>query len=253
MTIHALVRPPSSTYVSCMSSRPDRASIDVERAKKQHEGFTNLLRSLDVSLHVLPTLEEFPDSCFVEDIAIVVGRRAAICRPRYESRRGEDRDVAANLKKQGLMVSNVSAPGTIEGGDIIVAPGGLIIGRGKRTNQEGIEQLELLLENRAKIVEGYDGVHLKSVATYVGQNTFVLDPKKVDASAFRDFTTVTVDPDESVAANCITVGQRVVAPAGYPKIVSELRRRQFDVDTVDIEEFRKGDGSVTCLAVIWRD
>lgn len=235
-----------------MSSQPDRESIDVQKAQLQQNEFTNVLRALHVTVHTLPSLDEFPDSCFIEDIAVVVDHKAVICRPKYESRRGEERDVSEVLKKQGLTVSAVTGAGTIEGGDVIVTPRTLVIGRGKRTNQEGLTQFLQFLDGcAAKIIDSYDGVHLKSVATYIGRNTFVIDPTRVDPLAFRDFTILTVDPDESFAANCIAANTWVIVPAGFPKVVNRLRGNQFKVKTVDIDEFRKGDGSLTCLAVIW--
>src|SRR3989442_3177949 len=103
---YALLRPPADSYICCTSAQPDRLSIDVERARRQHTELVRLLGSLVTGVTVLPPLEDFPDSCFIEDMAVILDGKAVICRPRIVDRRGEGLSIAGVLKHWGMTMSS---------------------------------------------------------------------------------------------------------------------------------------------------
>ncbi len=245
----AIVREPPRSFAGCVSSHPLRHQVDVERAKVQHNQYCRTLRDLGLDLICLKPVEELPDSCFVEDTAVVRGSRALITRLGEPSRRGEETAIRETLD-QYVTTRSIEAPGTLEGGDVIHLPSRLIIGIGKRTNEEGVRQLSDFLGVETLTVADFDMVHLKSHVTFVGRNTFLSTSSLENHPALHASDVLVVPSDEDYAANTLTIGDTVLMSSRHRKTLALVREAGFDVITLDLSEFEKCDGALSCLSII---
>lgn len=247
----AIVRSPGRTYANCLR-RSNKEEINTDKAVEQHSSFCKQLGALGIDIIKLPPSEKYPDACFVEDTIVILGTRAIVCRLKELSRRGEEEEVQREVSSFIKDIHEIHSPGILEGGDVIITPKEIFVGCGVRSNADGIEQLmELAKDHMVSAIEHYQGLHLKSVCTYVGDDTVVLDAQKIDKNIFRQYRTVLVDDQESYAANCIAIDNHIILPKGSPKLTEQLGKLGFKTCTVDLSEFRKGDASITCLAVVF--
>ena len=251
----AIVRPPSTYYISAISTHPNKNTIKLDKALQQHFNFINILKNCGLDVIKL-TRDANPDSCFVEDPLVVINDIAIICRPEPLSRLGEvtqiEKELSTCLKQYFSEVHRVEPPGVIEGGNIIVTEDEMFIGRGKRTNQEGINQFKRYIKNYKILVVDVaeDKIHLKSYCTYIGNKTFVLDPKKIDKNLFSNYRIIEVNENEKHCANCLGFNENVIISDGCPITFQKIQKYGFKAHSVNIDEFRKKDGSMTCLAVL---
>nr|MDO8133671.1 arginine deiminase family protein [Candidatus Njordarchaeum guaymaensis] len=145
-----LVRAPANSYVNCVSTNPDKADIDLKLAKYQHKEYVSTLKESGLRVIEFRPLEDFPDSVFMQDPALLGSRRAVIGRFGEKSRRGEEKALQNVLSDRRVEVGKihfVSHPGTLEGGDILVTDHGIFVGESQRTNMKGIQQLSKYLDN----------------------------------------------------------------------------------------------------------
>lgn len=252
MIQHALVRPPGNSFAHAISS--SGAAIDVALAQAQHAEYCQALAAAGVQVEVLPADERYPDSCFMQDPALVIAGMAIIARPGATSRRGEEAAVAEALAGR-FPLAHIVPPGTLEGGDVLILPDRVVVGRSERTNRAGIAQLAVALSAPPGLpvleapVDGY--LHLLSAVTHLGRGVllavegFTLHPGLARCEVLR------VPADEAYACNALGAGDKVILPAGYPKTAARLRMHGFEVLLVPTTEFAKADGGVTCLALVW--
>lgn len=246
----ALVREPGKLFPKCISSHPMRHTIDVERARSQHKAYCDMLSDLGLEVIHLPRDVRYADSCFVEDTAVIVSQKALICRLAKSSRQGEEEAVEAKLREH-LSTSRVVAPGTIEGGDVIHHKKTLICGITQRTNKAGIHQLEKFLGVPVETIENSQIIHLKSHVTILRQNTFVATKSMAQHPALKEFEILIVPDEERYATNTLTIDDTVLIPKGYPRTKSLIERAGFTVETLDISEFAKCEGALTCLSLFF--
>jgi dimethylargininase len=219
----------------------------------QHAEYCAALRSCGLHLTMLDADLDHPDSTFVEDIAVVTSRGAIVTRPGARSREGEV--VAMRPVLRGLFpaLPEIETPGTLDGGDICEAGSHFFLGVSHRTNEEGARQLAAYLAGLGFTselidVRGIDSIlHLKSGVSYVGDNTLVVIEEM--AGMFPGYEQIVVAREESYAANCVRVNDRVLVAGGYPGLVRELRERGFDPLELDMSEFQKMDGGLSCLSL----
>jgi len=250
LKIRAIVRPPGRNFKSCLSVHPLHHTLDVDKALEQHRKYCQTLRDLGVDLIELEADEEHPDACFVEDTAVVYGYRAMITRMAKESRRGEsDRieEVLSEFKK----IESVKAPGTLEGGDVIHLPNSLLCGITKRTNREGASQMEQWLETQVVCIEDLNIMHIKSHVTYLAKDTILVNPRYLDEDALGSFSKIVLPKEESHSANTLTIGDVVIMSARHNKSSKLVRDAGFEVIQLDMSEFEKCDGALTCLSIIF--
>ena len=259
---HALVRPPGVRFAQAISSR--NLAIDAGLAQAQHAEYCAALAAAGVLVESLPADERHPDSCFMQDPAMVIGGRGIICRMGAPARRGEEEAVAGALAGR-FKLARIVSPGTLEGGDVMVLPHGkILVGRTARTNQAGIAQLVVALSGPAPddpqglrasapvySVPVNDYLHLLSAATYTGHNTLIAVEAYAGHPHFAGLDVIVAPPEEVYAVNALGLGENVVVPAGYPRVAAALRARGFNVLPVPVSEFAKADGGVTCLALAW--
>ena len=249
-----IVRPPSRSIVSCISTNPMRSTVSPTQASRQHREYVSILREHGIEVIEMPSLEDRPDSVFVQDTAIVGGRsrKALIARFGAVSRRGEEVSVENLLKEMGFKTLRVQGPGTLEGGDVMVTDLGLVyVGVSSRSNTVGVEYLRKVFpEVRVVEVPVTKVLHLLSAVNYLGNKTVAIVPEYIDPKYFRGFKLIRIPVEEAYAANMLYLGdQKVLIPAGYPRTAEILRREGFKPIEVDVTEFWKCDGGVTCLSL----
>lgn len=250
----AVTRAVSPMLAACELTHLLRVPIDVEKAAVQHKAYERALADLGCSVHQLPAGSNMPDSVFIEDTAVVLDEIAIITRPGAESRRTETAAVEEWLKHQRLL-GRIEAPGTLDGGDVLVAGRSVFVGSSGRTNPEGIEQLRRLVEHFGYSLEGVavrGCLHLKSAVTVASDTALVVNRSWVPAGAFRGFELIDVDSHEQGAANVLRVGNRLVCAAAFPRTRERLEQRGFSVTAVDMSEIAKAEGAVTCCSLIFQ-
>jgi len=246
-----LVRPPSSTYINCVSTNPARGSIDPGLAVGQHREYVSILKESGVNVIELPPSNKFPDSVFMQDPALLGSRRSVIGRLCEKSRQGEESALYEDLLKLHIEVGEMcftSLPGTLEGGDILVTEERIYVGESQRTNREGIEQLATCLSSFDVKPVKTSLMHLLCGCSYLSDGTIIISPELVSPESFPGFRFVMIPREEAYAADALYFGERrVLIPSGFPKTSSKLREAGYKPVEVEVSEFRKGDGGVTCL------
>jgi dimethylargininase len=228
--------------------------IDLDRALAQHAALAQVLESLGVHVSVLDPSEPHPDAVFVEDTALRLGSCALLLRPAPPSRRGEPAEIADELARW-IAVETFPGRMSVEGGDCIDTPEAIFLGVRRRTDREAAHALAQLAGRRSVVsvdMRDVDGLHLKTVATYLGRKTLIADERAIDAGIFRSrgYTVLACAPDEPKAANCVAVGGSILMSSGNPRTLATLQSAGFAVRPVDIGEFEKADGSVSCLMLL---
>lgn len=250
MVSHAIVRSPGRSYNRCISNHPDVASLNLERAKLQHRAYVNTLHEIGLEIIELPTENDLPDACFIEDTVVIYGDTALITRPKYEIRRKEI-DSVAKIVGDYLKIAATTSPATLEGGDVIHVEKGLISGKTKRTNEEGISAMRKELGCQVEVIEDSSIVHLKSYVTYLGNGFFIGTKRYSSESVFDDTEYLVIPEKESYAANTLTINGNVLIPEGYPETKQILSKNGFDIIVLDTKEFAKCEGALTCLSIIF--
>lgn len=246
----ALVRDPSSRLAEGLVTHIERQPVDLGLARKQHAAYIDALRDNGWRSQPVDPADDHPDSVFVEDALVVFGGLAIITRPGAESRRGETAAAEAAVTALGLEVARITGPGTLDGGDVLQAGRTVFVGRGGRTNAEGIRQLRRILDGRGKAVVAVplrEVLHLKSAVTRLPDGTFLMWPGYVDPILFGPVRMV---PEES-GAHVVPLGRdKVLLAASAPQTADLLADLGFTPVPVDISEYEKLEGCVTCLSVL---
>jgi dimethylargininase len=181
---------------------------------------------------------------------VVQGGKALICRMAKESRRGEESGVEEVLR--GIMpVRRAASPATVEGGDVIHLPGRLISGITQRTNEEGVAQMQEFLGVPVDTIVDTSIVHLKSYVTYLGRGIMIAAERYAGHDVLRGFKVVMIPEGEEYAADTLAIGDTVFMPAGLPRAHEAVRELGFDVVPLELGEFEKCEGAITCLSIIF--
>ncbi len=253
-TLIAITRPVSPSITECELTHLQRDPIDVALAEQQHAAYETLMGLLGAKVVRVEAAPDFPDAVFVEDCAVVVNEVAVITRPGTRSRLGEVGGVAQCLAHYRDCVM-MEEPATLDGGDVVIAGEAVYVGRSGRTNDAGIEQLREAVSRfgyTVTPVEFGGALHLKSVCTAIDGGTLLLDPRRVDVTQFRELEYLAVPPDEWPATNVISVNGTVVMASGNPRTKELLTSTGRQVRTVDISEFSKAEGAVSCKSILLR-
>src|SRR5581483_5051535 len=227
--------------------------IDAELAQRQHAEYVAALRETGIQVERLDADERYPDSCFMQDPALVLAGIAILNRMGAPTRTGEP-DLIADLLGERFETQRIYAPATLEGGDVLIVGERLIVGESGRTNMDGIEQLRAIVAPRGFHVESTpvcDFLHLSTAATYAGQGILLVHEDFPQTAVFANLKKILVPREEGYAANVLAIGDSVIMPAGYPKTSAQLRAYGFKLLEVPMSEFCKANGGVTCLSLIW--
>lgn len=249
----ALTRDVSEAINNCELTHLSREPIDLERARAEHRAYERALEAAGCEVVRVAPAHDMPDAVFVEDAAVVFDEVAVAMRPGAMSRRPEVRGVTDVLSRY-REVLRIDAPGTIDGGDVLVAGKRVFIGRTSRTSDEAVTKMREILEPIGYRVEGVDVtgcLHLKSAATALADDRLLINGAWIRREVFRGFDLVDVEPGEPYAANIVRAGSSLIYPAAFPRTREKLERLGFAVTTVEVGELAKAEGAVTCCSVIF--
>jgi dimethylargininase len=250
----AIVRIPGSNFDAGLTTVDYGAPV-LDRVLEQHRRYCEALLECGLAVTTLEADLRFPDSTFVEDTAVLTARGAVLMRPGAASRTGEVDAIRPAVLKFFPAAPSIEAPGTVDGGDICEAEDHFFIGLSHRTNEEGARQLAAHLAGLGYTSSTIDVramttiLHLKSGISYIGDNTLVVMEEMAENEAFQAFSLIRVSEEESYAANCVRVNDRVLVAAGFPSLTAELRARGFDPRVLEMSEFQKMDGGLSCLSL----
>lgn len=250
MSQHAVVREPGAQFTRCISSHPLHHTVNIARAQTQHTEYVSTLAELGLEVIRLPRDNTYPDSCFVEDTAVIHSGKALITRLAKKSRRGEE-DAVEELLQQYLPVERIIAPGTLEGGDVIRLPTRIICGISQRTNRTGVDQMQTYFGIPVDTISDPQLIHLKSHVTYLKNNIMLTTHSYIDHPALSDFKVLIIPENEQYAANTLTIDDTVLMPAGYPQTHQLIKDTGFEVITLNMSEIAKCDGALTCLSLLF--
>ncbi|WP_020388264.1 dimethylargininase [Kribbella catacumbae] len=249
-TVRALVRRPSPRLADGLLTHLERVPVDADLAVRQWQQYVGALADAGWSCVEVPPIDDCPDGVFVEDTMVVFGDLAVIARAGADERRPEAAEAERAVAAQGYRIARISEPGTLDGGDILKTGSTVYAGLGGRTNQAGIDQLrEHLAPLGADVVAVpvRKVLHLKSAVTALPDGTVIgYEPLTDDPAAFPKFLAV---PEEA-GAHVVLLGEdRLLMAASAPKTAELFRDRGYTPIVVDISEFEKLEGCVTCLSV----
>ncbi len=247
------MRPPAASFAGGLTTA-QLGLPSLDKALEQHARYVEALEHAGVAVTALPPEPDFPDSTFVEDTAILGGTLAVLTRPGAPSRLREVDSIRTALAECFEKVAEIEWPGTVDGGDVCEAVGRYYIGISERTNESGAAQLARVLQRagfEAETVDirGMRILHLKSGIAYLGDDTFVVIEDVAERMNLDGHRVITTDPDEDYAANCIRVNDAVLMPAGYPKLARALADAGFTLVELEVSEYRKMDGGLSCLSL----
>lgn len=223
-----------------------------EKALNQHFAYIEALQSCSLEVIIFEPDEDFPDSTFVEDTALLTDKCAVITNPGAMSRRGEIKAVAHELKNHYDTLEYIKEPGAVDAGDIMMVGNHFYIGLSERTNLSGSDQISKILAGHgytASTICLSEMLHLKSGAAYLDNNNLVVTGEFVNNPEFEYFNKLVVPDDEQYAANCIFINDRVLIAKGYSETRNLISSSGYDTIELDMSEFQKLDGGLSCLSL----
>ena len=246
----AIVRPPAETLAEGQLTHIERVAVDLELANSQWDEYVALLSNAGWDIVEVPIATGQPDSVFVEDTMVIFGDLAIIGSPGAESRAGEIVEAERTVSGLGLTVRHIEMPGTLDGGDVLKVDRTVFVGRGGRTNAEGIRQLRALVAPSGYTVVAVPvtkALHLKSAVTALPDGTVIGYPPLVDdPGVFGRYLAV---PEAEGVAVVVLSDDTVLMSSAAPKSAALIADLGYRVLTADISEFEKLEGCVTCLSV----
>lgn len=246
----AIVRRPGKNFADGITTSNLGKPI-FEKALDQHKAYCEALTKCGLEVIVLEADERYPDGCFVEDTAVVTNEVAIITRPGNPARLGEEITIKEVLK-QYKAIETIDAPGNLDGGDILRVENHFYIGLTDRTNKEGAKQLSAHLQKHgytSSTVDVKDILHLKTSIAYLGNNNFIaLDQL---SNIINGSNTIILDPNESYSANCLRVNDYLLIPKGFPNSKDQIAKLGYNIIEIEMSEFRKMDGGLTCLSLLF--
>jgi dimethylargininase len=247
----AIVRRPGPSFVDGLTTA-NLGTPDYDIALRQHDAYIAALERCGLSVTVLEADNDFPDSVFIEDAALVTDRCGIITRPGAESRRGETDAVRDALARFRDNIDSIEPPGTVDAGDIMMVGEHFYIGLSSRTNGEGARQMIAHLEKygfAGSPVPLQAGLHLKSSLAYLEDGNLVATSVFRNHAEFKKYNIIPVDDDEEYAANCVWVNGSVLVARGFPGTRRAVEDHGYDIIELDVSEFRKLDGGLSCLSL----
>ena len=251
MFTRAIVRTPGKSMIHGLTSA-GLGPPDPALALLQHDQYIKALRESGLETSVLKEDERHPDSTFVEDVALLTSDCAIVLRPGAPSRRGETAGIKKVLRAHFSDIEEVHAPGTVEGGDVLMVGSHFFIGLSRRTNEIGARQVIEYLEKYGRsgtLIRLERVLHLKTGLAYLEHNNLVACGEFLAREEFRSYNILRVEEDESYAANCIWVNDKVLMPKGYPRARQTIEHGGYSTIEIDVSEFRKLDGGLSCLSL----
>ena len=251
----AIVREPSPRYAGFYTERD--IEISETLALRQHKGYSHALQNAGLLVITLPPHPELHDCVFIEDTAIVWDHRALITRM-TPLREGEQQEVERWLSSNGFGIAHLPSGARLEGGDVLHLEDTTYVGVADRTNPAGVCALEEFMKPFGRRVHGVPVprcLHLKSATTYLGDKTLLVSPALIDFNPPHGYAQIEVPSAESHAGNVLRIGQTILCAAGFPETAKRLngfaRTNGCRLIELDISEYQKGDGAITCSSILY--
>lgn len=254
MFTRAIVKTPCPSICDGITSAPHLGKPDYQNALRQHAVYIDALRRCGVEVTVLPADDNFPDSCFVEDVAVLTKKCAIVTNPGAASRNAETEAIVPVLEQFYAKenIHFIKNPGTLEGGDVMMVGDTFYAGLSARTNAEGIAQFGSILESygyQCVTVSLEKVLHLKTGVNYLENGNMLVSGEFCDKPCFEQYRRTQIPEEEAYAANCIWMNGTVIVPEGFPAVKAAVEGLGYPVITVDTSEFRKIDGGLSCLSL----
>ena len=225
---------------------------DYDLACEQHQSYIAALKKCGLQVTVLPPLESYPDSCFVEDVALITSKCAILTSPGAPSRRGEVQHIIEAVKEFYPSLEHIKLPGTVEAGDIMMVGDHFYIGLSARTNVKGAEQLINILgkyDLSGSMVEMSELLHLKTGVSYLENNNLLTFGELHNHTTFNTFDRVEIAKQESYAANSVWINGSILVPKGFPDALKAIQQLGYPTIELSMSEFQKLDGGLSCLSL----
>ncbi|TQV80015.1 dimethylarginine dimethylaminohydrolase family protein [Aliikangiella coralliicola] len=251
MFTKAIVRTPCKAMIEGITTA-NLGTPDYQKALQQHADYIAALQECGLSVTVLPADENFPDSTFVEDTALMTPHCAIITNPGAPSRTAETHSIKAVVADFYDQVELIEAPGTVEAGDIMMVGDHYYIGLSERTNQQGADQMIAILKRygmTGSTVTMSEMLHLKTGLGYLENNYLLACGEFLKKAEFQQYNILEVEQEEAYAANSVWVNNVVLTPAGFPKTHQLIQSAGYEIRIVDVSEFQKIDGGLSCLSL----
>lgn len=248
----AITRDVPSTLARGLRTHVDSLSIDLELAIHQHEQYRSALESCGCEVVRLAAVDSFPDSVFVEDAALVIENTAVLTRSGAMARRGEETLVEPALPDH-IERARIEDPGTLDGGDVLVAGAQVFVGVSTRTNDAGIEQLRQILSPMGLEVIAIPVarcLHLKSAVSTIGEKRVLLNPDAIESEGMKGLEQIPVPQEEPGAANVLKIGNKVICSGAFPLTAELLSNIGLEPIPIDNSEMLKAEAGVTCSSII---
>ena len=253
MPVVAITHIPSPRMNDAVRTFIDVHAIDLDLAALQHEEYRRVLERAGAEVIVLDVNSAHADAVFVEDTAVVLDEVAIVTSMGAPSRREEPLGIEPELRRHRSAMARIEAPATLEGGDVLRVGRTLFVGATSRTNAAGVAALRAIAAPLGYTVRtvAVDGcLHLKTACTALPDGTLLVNPRWLDARDLAGHDLLHVADGEPDAANVVLVGDRVLMGAAHPRTTDLVRGRSFEVDLIDLSEFAKAEGCVTCLSIL---
>ena len=249
---HAIVRIPSKSVVNGLSSQ-SQSVPDPDAFLSEHIAYTNVLQASGVQVTVLPKLEQFPDSVFVEDAALCLAGTAIVLRPGAPSRFGESQAIRPELEKLFGNVITMPGPGFVDGGDVLATDNELFVGLSARTDQAGFDALAEIVKPlgyRTRLVNTpAEILHFKTDCGLLDSNTIFSTQALADTGCFEGYKVIIAPQGEEAAANLVRFNESVLVSAGYNETLNKLADNGYTVVAIASQEAAKIDGGLSCMSL----
>jgi dimethylargininase len=250
----AIVREPSRSVVDGLRAG-ERANPTYEGVKVEYDDYIAAMREAGIQVTILPALEAFPDSIFVEDPALVFTEGAILLCPGAASRAGEAAAIAPALHDMFDTVLDLPGNGYADGGDVLTTPKGVMIGLSARTNKAGAEALAVCIDklgHKAKLVATPEGVlHFKTDCSLLDDETVLSTARLARSGVFKDFKQIIIPEGEEPAANVLRVNDVLMVPSDYPRTIEMLDKLGYRIKPMKTAEIGRIDAGLSCLSLRW--
>ncbi len=249
----AITRTPGNNFSEGITTA-ELGKPNFELAAQQHAAYIKCLSDIGVDVQNLNADLQFPDGCFVEDTAVIFPDAAIITNPGAKSRTEEIVSMREILEQYRPLFS-IELPGTLEGGDVLRIDKQFYIGVSERTNSAGIQQFSKIVSAfgyTTTAIQLTSILHLKTGLSYIGNNTILGIKEMLEHKAFLQYQKIEITAGEEYACNCILIADNtLIIPSGFPKIGATLEDLNYKLIPLNMSEFEKMDGGLTCLSLLF--